>query len=868
MAIERIQQAIDLKQASRFYILYGIGVGDTFINEQRAEIDLETALVQFLNENGYRRIVFFAPHRTVYFRDLESEKLCQPGQVLATRKGGDPGGMQYLEGGPLQGRFVFEQESINLSGGDFRTMGDLHALRLLDTVMRDDHNFPSAVVFIQAETTFSFFEDQRLLAGYVGEWLRLPAYNRNLCLLVFSSSSYSQLAGSIQQLSLPEIRTAVVARTPSTHGSFSVIQLGGPDPKEMRRVIQHAASVYQLPYEPSEVNRLSRWLSTEGDKTRDWIGRFRLSQRIDLDTARKSGWISAVIAEEKPLEERLRNIVGLDEVKNRIIELRAWLVYQKKKGNKSATTPQKPVMHMVFSGNPGTGKTTIARLIGEMYHELGLLRRGHLVEVLAADLVADHVGGTAIKTNQVLDQALDGVLFIDEAYMLSEPGRGGFGQEAIDTLLSRMENDRDRLVVIAAGYPLKMNAFRRSNPGLARRFPDENVFNFPDLTAQQLFEVLKNFFAQKKLELDKSAEEPFFSIIQRLSFERDEGFGNAGEMRNLAEAVERRFAFRFSDKSKEDFVDKIIREDIPEKYSRLLSPEDVPVNELLSELDHFIGIQAAKMAARKLVNRIQFEKKLLSLDRQIAAVPIRQLVFIGPPGTGKTSIARLLGKIYRNLGLLRSGHLVEVSRGDLVAGYVGQTALKTRQVVQSALDGVLFIDEVYTLARGGENDFGQEAIDTLLKMMDDYAGRLLVIVAGYPEETREFFAGNSGILSRFSPPVLFEGFSPDELAQVFIKLVSSEGFYIDEKAKIMAVNYLIHQAGREVSSFGNARAVQSLFEEIKSIHADRLFSTGAINNSETPQDAQNLLTFTEEDIPKFIAGLPAGLLPEFQGLQS
>ena len=335
--------------------------------------------------------------------------------------------------------------------------------------------------------------------------------------------------------------------------------------------------------------------------------------------------------------------------------------------------------------------------------------------------------------------------------MLSEPGRGGFGQEVIDTLLSRMENDRDRLVVIAAGYPLKMNTFRRSNPGLARRFPDENVFNFPDLTAQQLFEVLKNYFAQKKLELDKSIEEPLFSIIQRLSFERDEGFGNAGEMRNLAEAVERRFAFRFSEESKEDFVEKIIPEDIPEKYSRLLPPDAVPINELLSELDHFIGIQAAKMAARKLVNRIQFEKKLLSLERQFAAVPIRHLVFTGPPGTGKTSIARLLGKIYQNLGLLRSGHLVEVSRGDLVAGYVGQTALKTRQVVQSALDGVLFIDEVYALARGGEQDFGQEAIDTLLNMMDDYTGRLLVIVAGYPEETRGFFAGNSGILSRFFP---------------------------------------------------------------------------------------------------------------------
>jgi SpoVK/Ycf46/Vps4 family AAA+-type ATPase len=225
---------------------------------------------------------------------------------------------------------------------------------------------------------------------------------------------------------------------------------------------------------------------------------------------------------------------------------------------------------------------------------------------------------------------------------------------------------------------------------------------------------------------------------------------------------------------------------------------------------------------------------------------LEHLVFIGNPGTGKTTASRLVGKIYHSLGRLRKGHCVEVSRADLVAGYVGQTAIKTTERIKEALDGVLFIDEAYALARQSANDFGQEAIDTLVKAIEDYRNRLVVIVAGYPGPLNDFLISNPGLSSRFASRITFADYSAGELLQILSNLAASEGYILPEEAKQKVSRYLETLRLTEIH-FGNGRAARNLFGEMKMLLARRLMQSHA--QASQTMDKETLVTFSMEDVP-------------------
>ena len=273
----------------------------------------------------------------------------------------------------------------------------------------------------------------------------------------------------------------------------------------------------------------------------------------------------------------------------------------------------------------------------------------------------------------------------------------------------------------------------------------------------------------------------------------------------------------------------------------IVQPENESSNmndvDCFEELGKLIGLQNVKADVQNLIDFISMSKKREAVG--LKSLPLSlHMVFSGNPGTGKTTVARLIGKIYKEIGVLSKGHLVEVDRTGLVSGYVGQTAIKTSKVIDSALGGILFIDEAYSLVKEG-NDIGQEAIDTILKAMEDHRDDLIVIVAGYPELMDKFIMSNPGLKSRFSKYLYFEDYSAEELEQVFYSFCDKYEYILSDEAKIFLKKYMITLVEEKDDSFANARDVRNFFEQAIRNQASRLIE---IDNP------------TRDDLKKIIVG--------------
>jgi SpoVK/Ycf46/Vps4 family AAA+-type ATPase len=512
---------------------------------------------------------------------------------------------------------------------------------------------------------------------------------------------------------------------------------------------------------------------------------------------------------------KLDAMIGLSSVKSEISTLVAVAEAEKKRRD-LRMPPTDFTLHLAFAGNPGTGKTTVARIVGEIYRDLGLLDRGHVVEVGRDSLVAGYIGQTEPKTKEKIDEAMDGVLFIDEAHQLWKPETpNDYGSVAIGILNKAMEDQRARLVVIVAGYSKEIRRFINSDPGLKRRF--KRTIYFEDYSAEELTAIYRSMADQSKMTITPAAEEPLEATIREMVRIKDEHFGNGGDVRLLYQGTIERQARRLQ---AEPHADPAVIEavDIPP----MSEGRRANLDRCLARLDGMIGLSAVKSEVKRLVDVALVNEKLAA--RSLPPLPIAlHMIFTGNPGTGKTTVARLMGDIFRALGLLRTGHLIATNRNGLVAGYQGQTAQKTHDVIKDAIGGVLFIDEAYTLVK---DSVGQEAVDTLNHEMEDNRDRLAVIVAGYTEEMKHFIGSNPGLESRFTLDIHFDDYSVDELVAIFLFFAAERAMTVDEAAQaaVRGACERMHQAkGR---GFGNGRSVRKrLFEPTLKKFAARIAAT-------------------------------------------
>jgi len=509
---------------------------------------------------------------------------------------------------------------------------------------------------------------------------------------------------------------------------------------------------------------------------------------------------------------------------------------------------------MLFYGPPGTGKTTVARLYGQILAALGVLRTGQIVEVSRADLVAQYVGATALKTTEKFEEARGGVLFIDEAYTLASGDSGGgpdFGREAIDTLVKLMEDHRDDVVVIAAGYSHEMRNFLNANPGLASRF--SRTIEFESYTPAELVMIVERLCQAHNYTLEHETRAALTTYFTNLP--RDESFGNGRTARKVFEEMVGRQAARLASRPDASVADltRFLPEDLGVTTVSVGvgagNSDEAKVDGLLAQLNQMVGLTQVKREVANIVDLL-----MAARQRQRAGLSApdlsRHLIFAGPPGTGKTTVARLYKEILTALGILQGGQLVEVSRPDLVGEYIGHTAQRTKEAFDRARGGVLFIDEAYTLARENQsgNDFGREAIDTLVKLMEDHRDEVVVIAAGYAEEMAHFLNANPGLASRFSRYIRFENYTSEELVTIFHQQAAAAGYECPQETLDVVYRYI--QSVPRGRSFGNGRFARQLLSHAITCQASRLRSLVA----PTVDDMRMLLP---EDVATLAEAHPA-----------
>ncbi|TFK32805.1 P-loop containing nucleoside triphosphate hydrolase protein [Crucibulum laeve] len=509
--------------------------------------------------------------------------------------------------------------------------------------------------------------------------------------------------------------------------------------------------------------------------------------------------------------ERLQNLTGLKDVKESVRTLvdSIQVNYRRELEEKE---PIQISLHRVFLGSPGTGKTTVAKLYGQILADLGLLSKGEVLVKNPADFIGSHIGESEAKTKGILANAMGKVLVIDEAYMLHSAsdghssGAGAFKTAVIDAIVAEVQSEpgEDRCLLLLGYKEQMMNMFQNVNAGLTRRFKIEDAFNFEDFSESELLQILNFKLKEQNLAATDDAKAVAMEVLNRNRMRPN--FGNAGEVENLLGKAKGLWLSRFHQVAAQDRPTNIVFE--PQDFDTAFNrASHASIADLFSDIVGHDDVKRKITEYQQIANTCK-ARKVDPRER----IPTN-FVFKGPPGTGKTTIARKMGQVYFDMGILSTRDVIECSASDLVGEYVGHTGPKTRKLFEKALGKVLFIDEAYRL---GEGRFAQEAVDELVGLLthESFKSKVIVILAGYDEDMNKLLSVNSGLSSRFPNDIIFHNMEPAGCLEVLRKQLQKNNVCLDDLADASSAGY--HEMTRLVKDltslpgWGNARDMVTL----------------------------------------------------------
>ncbi len=867
----------------RFFFLHG-HTDDEFCPPTLGILTLEEMLHSHLRQLGYQRLVFYNGRQKIYFHDGFSRQSSRPDlpseryeeqespvlpHMASVSEKHAPSTVSRIGTGPLGNFSLLNASStpdstqvetrlspVNLdsleSSLQLGNMNDSEVVGFIARCMEDEH-LKTAVIFTDGLDFITHFDApaQRHMSGVLTRCGQLPSSNHNIYLFILPHTELQNIRRLLERHEWHFLLNQFFDQdyTP-TH---RVIFIGPPRQDEVHYLLNYWSLKRQLPtawrYLPHSSERLARQLCGEGKSLKSLSYELQRYQSLNGTSLEQLSGAT----EQLPALQRLQGMRGLEVVTDKIERLLAR--HQEQAQIQPTSIPNRSTvarllpnvarvsqhtnLHLVLKGNPGTGKTTVAQLIAEVYRDAGLLELGHLIKVSREDLVAGYVGQTAIQTAQKISDALGGVLFIDEAYRLNEGDDNDFGREAIETIMEAMSNHLGAFAVIIAGYPQEIERFLDANPGLRRRFSLANTLEIPDYPPETLHHIFSQLVTTHNHHIAPELGQRLPDFFANWHANRDERtFGNAGEVVNLYQEMDERRIVRTRGLPDEQRYQLAV-DDVPERLQSFLAPRTAAnLDTVLHTLNSLVGLPKVKQKIRSLINSIKVQQ-LRGEQTQLVA---GHYVFTGNAGTGKSTVARLLGQVFFSLGLLRKGHLVEAERTDLVGGVLQSSAIQTRQLINKSLEGVLFINDAHQLIQGELDETGREAVKALLTEMEQQKDRLCVIFSGHPAAMQHFLQQASGISARLSAELQFENYQATDLLGIFQHMAAEKNLQLADELSEHLLSIFQQWETQANPNFGNAREVRRLLDEMITRQNDRLVETGCL-------DPVSLYQLTLADLP-------------------